>query len=313
MTEADALPNMTMDASKPHDRRLIRTATVSLVAVALALPSASAGAAPPADSSPIEAAEAPDPPPAAALSRTLFEQGLSAYEAGDYAAAARSWTHAHHLMAQDSELSASRRVLGFDLAQAQMRAYAEDGDERRIAAARPLLERYVAWVDRPEHTMDEGEKQDRERAVELLARIQSESSPSPRPPAPQLVRPTPQPTPPPPQPKPKGTGLLIGGGLALGGGVASVALAFTSLASGREAEGRYDAALQANDGEAIDAAERDGIRANVGVLTSVSAAVLLGAAGVTMLAIGSRRRKRHLSASAALTPSSAGASVSMRF
>lgn len=301
-----------MDTSKSLDLRLLRAATISLLAGSLALPSASVLAAPPASGSPSEAKDTDVPDPAVA--RFLFDQGLDAYEAEDYASAAQHWTEAHELMAQTPELSAGRRVLGFDLAQAQMRAYDSDHDEARATAAKPLLESFVAWVDRPGHTMDEGETQDRLRALEFLERIESESSPPAPVPAPGLAAPAAvQDEAPPVEPTPSGTGLLIGGGLALGGSVGSVIAAFASLAAGRAAEERYNSGQENMDLSEIDAAERDGRRANIGVLTSATSVVLLGVAGVTMLAIGARRRKRHVSASAALTPTSAGASVSLRF
>lgn len=308
-----------MDTSKSLDRRPtrigFRTVTVTLIAGSLALPSASVVAAPPPSASPTEASGAQEPDPAVARSRSVFEQGLDAYEAEDYAGAAQYWSEAHELMAQTPELSAGRRVLGFDLAQAQMRAYARDNDESRVTAATPLLESFVAWVDRPGHTMDESEKQDRMRALELLGRIASESPPPPVVPAPELVEPpaAPAQAPPPIEPRPDGTGFLIGGGLALGGSVGSVVAAFAMTASGRAAEARYNSGQETNDGPEIEAAERDGRRANIGLVTSATSAFLLGAAGVTMLVIGARRRKRHVSASAALTPSSASASVSVRF
>lgn len=250
-----------------------------------------------------------------ARSRALFEQGLEAYEADDYATAVQYWTQAHDLMLQTPELTASRHVLGFDLAQAQMRAYDGDNDTSRIAAAKPLLERFVAWVDRPEHTMDVGERQDRMHATELLERIASESSPPTPVPPPEFVRPPAAAiqAPSPPAQKPSGTGLLVGGGLALAGSVAGTisAIAITTRASA--AQDRFVAAQETDDPAERDAAARDGRLANIGVVTSMTSAVLLGAAGVTMLAIGARRRKRHVTASAALTPSMAAASVSFRF
>lgn len=93
----------------------------------------------------------------------------------------------------------------------------------------------------------------------------------------------------------------------------SVIAAFAMTASGRAAEDRYESAEETNDLAEIDAANQDGRRANIGFVTSAASAVLLGAAGVTMLAIGAHRRKRHISVSAGLTPSSATASVSVRF
>jgi len=302
-----------MDTLKSLDRRRLRTVIVGLVAGALALPSASVLAAEPPTAGPTEASVTDEADPAAA--RSLFEQGLDAYDADDYAGAAEYWSEAHDLMADDPELSAGRRVLGFDLAQTQMRAYDKDHDKSRVVAARPLLETFVAWVDRPGHTMDEGETQDRMRAVELLERIEDELPPPKPVPDPKLVPPIPAPTetPPSPAPRPNGTGFLIGGGLALGGSVASIVAAVAATKSGRAAEERYNAGQQAKDDAEIEAAEREGRRSNIGLLTAASSALLLGAAGVTLLAIGGRRRHRHVSASAALTPSSAGASVSVRF
>ncbi len=334
MTEADALPNRPMNTLEPPHprpmRALLRTATVGLVAGALALPSASVLAAEPPAASPTEATAAQEVDPAKARSQALFEQGLDAYEADDYAGAAQSWTEAHELMAKTPELATARRVLGFDLAQAQMRAYARDHHQSRVVAAKPLLEGFVAWVDRPGHTMDQGETQDRARAVELLEQIEqlehsSSEPPTPLPP-PEAVQPARAPTDalPPTAPKPNGTGLLVGGGLALGGSVASIAIVFAMSAKGRAAEDQYDDAqrrLAESLGEPersaaraeIDAAERDGQRANIGLLTAASSAALLAAAGITMLAIGGRRRSRHVSASAGLSPNSAAASVSVRF
>ena len=303
-------PSTTMEFSH---RTLIQTATASLVAGMLALPTSPVLAAPSSPSSP-DAAETVDAEEASAPARDAFEQGLDAYEAGDYAAAVRHWTEAHDLMGESPELSGGRRVLGFDLAQAQMRAHAADGDPRRLDAARPLLEAYIAWVDRPGHTMDEGEKQDRARAVELLAQIDREDTPPA--PVPPRVDSAPPSSPPPPataEPKPTGTGLLIGGGVALAGGIGSIVGAVVSEAAGSKAEDAYNSAVAAADSDAVAAATRAGRRANVGFIASTASAVLLTAAGVTMLAIGGRRRKRYISASAALTPSSAGASMSVRF
>lgn len=309
-----------MDTLRSLTHRRLRTAIASLVAGALALPGASVFAAAPPSASPIEERVTDEAGPTTAQS--LFEQGLDAYESDDFAGAAELWSEAHALMAQEPELSAGRRVLGFDLAQAQMRAYDSDHDESRVVAAKPLLQTFVAWVDRPGHTMDEGEKQDRMRAIELLERIESESSPPQPVPAPAVAPPAPVPThapPPPVAPQPNGTGLLVGGGIAIGGSVASVVAASAAVGSGRKAQRRFEAAQQeysagSTTAEAeIEAADRAGRRANIGFLVAATSAVLLVAGGVTMLAIGARRRKRHVSASASLSPSSAAAAVSVRF
>ena len=296
-------------------RRLASSVTAGCLAGALALPSVSVSAAPaPATETEDEEQAAPDP--AAVLSQSLFEEGLQAYEAEDYAGAATSWTEAHSLMGRVPALSAGRRVLGFDLAQAQMRAYATDRDPARLAAAEPLLHSFIAWVDRPEHTMDEAEREDRERAVELLQQIEDESA-QPQPaaaPPPPVVRPDPAPAAPPePKPNPSGKGLLIAGGVSMGVSVAAVVGAALSIKAGQRAEDRYNEASSRMDFDGTAAADRDGRRANRLFLTSASAAFLLGAAGITMLTIGGLRRKRHISASAAVTPNGAAATATLRF
>lgn len=306
-------------------RLCVRMATVALIAAAFALPSAPVLAAEPAAAAPESSAATEESDPAVEQSRALFEQGLAAYEDEDYEGASRHWTEAHELMAQTPELSASRRVLGFDLAQAQMRAYARDHHRSRLVAAKPLLEGFLAWVDRPGHTMDEGEKQDRARAVELLARIERESTPAPVVPTPELKEAPAAPAPPANEPKPNGTGLLIGGGVALGAGLASIAAVVAARNAGRRAEQDYENALQqvseaefgTTDRERAEAdveqADRDGRRSNIALLTFATSSLLLSTAGIAMLAIGGGRRRHHVSASAALTPRSAAATLRVRF
>lgn len=296
-------------------QRSLRTLTVGTLIGALALPSSTALAAPPPDTSEIAESAPQEPDPAIAASRVLFEQGLDAYDAEDYATAARLWTEAHAQMRDVPSTSDGRRILGFDLAQAQMRAYALDGDPARLAAAKPLLETFIAWVDRPRHTMNEDERQDRQRAIELLAQINehAEEETAEPAPAPRLVSPSPAPAPPPPAHSPDGKGLLIGGGVALAGGIAAVATTFVSIRAGQAAEDELVAAQWVNDEAAIDAANRDGRRANIGMIISASSALVLGSAGIAMLAVGARRRHRHISASAAVTPNSAGATMTLRF
>ena len=107
----------------------------------------------------------------AAVARAMFERGLAAYEASDYRAAVLHWSSAYDLMAAEPALARARRVLAYDLGQAHMRAYDVDGDRSHLTQAGPLLEDYIAWVDRPAHTMSDEEREDRARAEEMLARI----------------------------------------------------------------------------------------------------------------------------------------------
>ncbi len=299
-----------MDTSNLLARRRFSPMAAYVAAAAIVL------TALPVTAQPSDAA-ATAPSASTTKSRALFEQGLDAYGAGNYEAATRHWTEAYDLMSNDPTLLEGRRVLGFDLAQAHMRAYGTDRDPKRLDAARPLLESYVAWVDRPEHTMNDAEREDRQRAVELLEQIDDETRPDAVPPLPRVEAPAPAPqpavAPSPPNPQRNGTGLLVAGGLSLGGGIASMVAASAFFHIGNVAERQFEEAAANEDTAGIDQANRDGSRANVGFLTSAVAATALTVAGVTMLAVGGVRRRRFVSASAAVTPQGGMASLSFNF
>ncbi|MEM6990898.1 MAG: hypothetical protein AAF721_10385 [Myxococcota bacterium] len=290
-----------------------RVTALTLISGTLAFGAVPARANAAPEAGPPEAA----PNPAIDSARSLFAAGLDRYDRADYAGAVVEWTAAYEAMAGVPELEASRHVLQFDLGQAQMRAYELDADAARLADAKPLLTSFLSWLARPGHTMTVGERHDRERARELLRQIDDASAPAAATtvevnvnPAP---RPLPQPIPPPhlpDPPSPSGTGLLVGGGLALGGAVASIASAFAFGASGRRAEQAFEEAP--SEAEAREAVEQ-GRRSNVGRIVSVASAVAFTGAGAAMLAVGAKRRKRHISAGAALSPSMAAVSFSMRF
>ena len=250
-----------------------------------------------------------------ALARSRFEQGLRAYEAGDYPRAVMHWSSAHELMDGVSVLVEARHVLAFDLGQAEVRAYDVDHDRSRLGHARLLLEDYVAWVDRPEHTMTADEREDRERANELLTRIAIEQQ---QPVSPWAAGPTVAPPPEPPlepspatpPPKPKGTGLLVAGSVSLAGAVAASAAATAFAFRGRRLEEEFIRSETEEALEDIDARGRTNNRLFIG---SAVTAVALGAAGIAMLATGGVRRKRSVSASATLGPSMAGAQLRVSF
>jgi hypothetical protein len=275
------------------------------------------------ESEPEVAAESASDTSAVGLARALFERGLASYEAGDYGGAAAHWSSAYELMASDPSLVKSRRVLAFDLGQAHMRAYDVDGDRSRLGKARPLLEDYVAWVDRPGHTMSDDEREDRARAEEMLARIDilEGAPPSPR----SVAAPTPPEDAPsrPPERRRTGTGFIVGGSVSLTLGVALAAGAITFAVRGREAERDFADAemnLVSDPGNAEfinarDKAEFNGKQANAGIITMSTLSALMGVGGIAMIVTGAkmRQRARNLALAPAMAPGFAGAVVRGRF
>jgi hypothetical protein len=290
---------------------------------------------------PVRAAEAPEPtsttqtPEVRAAAKAKFDAGLAKYEAGDYDGAIAAWTAAHALMADDSAVREARYVLGFDLAQAHLRAYKMDRDRNHFAPARALLEDYVAWVDRPQYTMDEAEREDRPRAIEMLAFIDHEQAGAAVEPAPVLA----------PVVVPakvevdapvhrvdaqaqqkrlrRAKGMIAGGGvalgLAIGSGIALGVAATRAPRFERDYE-RLTSEVAEQGGEptpeqqdALDRAELGGKRANAGTIAAAAAIVVLVPVGVGLLAGGLVVRKRALRAAPAVGPGYAGASLSLRF
>lgn len=259
----------------------------------------------------------------AGLARALFERGLASYEDGDYGSAATHWQSAYALMASDPALAKARRVLAFDLGQAHMRAYDVDGDRSRLGEARPLLEDYVAWVDRPGHTMSDDEREDRARAEEMLARITILEG---APPSPQSVAPaTPRPDAPlrAPERHRNGTGLIIGGSVSLTLAVALAAGAITFSVRGRRAEIEFEEAqanLQSDPGnpELVndrDRAEFEGTQSRSGLIATSTLSALMGVGGIALIVTGAkmRQRARNLAVTPAMGPGFAGAVVRGRF
>lgn len=253
-----------------------------------------------------------------ALARSRFEQGLLAYESGDYPRAVTHWRSAHELMDGVPSLAEARHVLAFDLGQAQVRAYDVDHDRTRLGHAKLLLEDYVAWVERPQHGMTADEREDRERANELLMRIAIEQQPLATPLAttPEII-PMPDSVPPPvpttPPRGPTGTGLIVAGSASLAGAIAASAGAGALAVRGRRLEEAFAHAATLEDFEERDDIDARGRMNNRLFIGSTVAAVALGTAGVAMLATGAVRRKRSICASATLGPSMAGAQIRFSF
>ncbi len=311
--------------------------TALVTVVALALPSGVHAAArrgpaePAATLAPEPAAEvAPEQGvadaahPAVELSRAHFRRGLAAYEAGDYADAVTHWTQAHALMATEPELTAARHVLELDLGQAHVRAFERDGDRTHLATARPLLEAFVAWVDRPEHALTTAERDDRARATSMLARIDIEGTIA-----------TPRPTTTPadghthasradaPRFDRKQAGrMMIAGGVVLGLGVAATIGVAALLPRARRIEHDYEQLLDSSsDGGApdpqaaarLDDLDRRGRGINRGVIGLAVVAAVGVVVGVPLLAVGGAARRRNARLGPTASAHELGVSFAMRF
>ncbi|MBK8715081.1 MAG: hypothetical protein IPN32_10065 [Deltaproteobacteria bacterium] len=315
---------MSLDLRSPvrrlgSGRVAVSPALTALVAVvALALPpgvhaAARRGPAEPAETlAPEPAAEVtPEPAvadaadPAVELSRAHFRRGLAAYEAGDYGEAVTHWTQAHALMATEPELNAARHVLELDLGQAHVRAFERDGDRTHLATARPLLEGFVAWVDRPQHALTTAERDDRARAISMLARIDIEGAaviPAPTPTAPDArAKPRTARTDAPALDRRQAGRMMIAGGVVLGLGVAAAIGVVALMPRARRIESDYELASEASGGSVPGADEmahledlgQRGRAVNRGVLGLATVAAVGVLVGVPLLAVGGAARRRN--------------------
>lgn len=311
---------------------LLPSMTALATIVALALPPSAHASAGPAEVAPVEApAPASDAvsetaDPAVELSRAHFRRGLTAYEAGDYGEAVTHWTQAHALMATEPELTAARHVLELDLGQAHVRAFEADGDRAHLTAARPLLEGYVAWLDRPGHALTTAERDDRTRATSLLARVDIEGTaaiPAPAP-TPAAVVHTPARSSRADTPaldRRQANRMMIGGGVVLGIGVAAAIGAVALMPRARRLESEYESVVDAAGGGFFDDAtqaqlreiERRGAAVNRGSIGLAAVAVAGLVVGVPLLAVGGAARRRNARLGATASAHDVGVSFAMRF
>jgi hypothetical protein len=268
-----------------------------------------------------------------ALAKERFTAGLASYEAEDFAGAIAAWTSARELMAGDAEARDGWHVLGLDLAQAHVRAYRIDRDRSHFAPAKQLLDAYVAWVDRPEHTMTDAEREDRPRALEMLAFLEREDGAiapaSAATPAP-VVAPSPADADRPiarvdsraRKRKLRAAHAMIGtAAVSLGIGVGGVVAAVVGGRRASKAERDFEALhAEIGDDEPTPAqvAEREelvlaGKRANATVIAGSVAAALFLSTGAGLLAGGLVVRKHALRVTPAVGRGYAGAGLSMRF
>jgi len=304
----------------------VTCAAITMLATAMPTPARAAG-----EPAPVEASTTAPTTSAASpreVAHAQFKTGLARYEMGDYAGAIESWTLAHELMAPDADAAQSRHVLGLDLAQAHVRAYRIDGDRSHFDPAERLIDDYIAWVDRPGHTMDAAEQEDRPRALEMLAFLEDQRAARAGAPVvtvtppPRVVAPAPADA---PAPAPRGlsrrtANILIGTGaasLALGVGSVAAAVAFGFRGPRLEMEHERIQADIAMTGETsspeLEENIRKGRRNNAATIASITGATVFTVAGVALLTTGLVKRRRLLRATPAVAAGYGGLTITGRF
>lgn len=274
-------------------------ACASLLAVALVAAPARAAAM----HEPASAAPSVDASEAQATSRALFRDGLAAFERDDVATAIQHWTNALAAIEHVPELEDARHVLELALGQAHVRAYELDGERAHLRIARPLIASYLDWSGREGHELTDAEREDRPRALTLLARVDilleprttaTRTTPK-REPLGEPRRETPSAE----AQRRSATAMIAGGGVAIG--LATLALAGTFGGFGRAQVTRneYTASVIAmqreeepQSQERLDSlieANKRGV-----ILGAMSVIVLVAgtAVGVPLLVKGMRTRQR---------------------
>jgi hypothetical protein len=222
----------------------------------------------------------------------LHREAQAAYETYDYQTAIIAWTRAYERIEGHPRADEIRQGVVYNLAAARMAQYRIDGDRSQLVRAKRLLERYAEALDRgaqAEHAQVAGKIAE----IDILLEPQRErdAAPSRTSPPPQTAdRSVDAPA---SRHRPAGTGLLIGGSIAIAGAATLVAGMGVGLARGRAAERAAADPMR----PAADLAElrRDGITANrIAIGCGISAVALL-TAGVAMLVVGSRRRANRAS------------------
>ncbi len=288
-------------------------ALLSLVAAPLPVAAASASSTSPAEDVLVEA-------------KSLYQRGIAKFETADYRGAIELWTEAYTIVPATGETVEIKSLLLYNIATARERAYEIDGEISGLRQALVLLDGYIETVG---ELYDDPDKIGRERAeaverrTAIAAQIEAaEQAAAPDEPPPKEPEDS---TPPTPEPRqdpaptvvtpPPGRGLVLGGSVLVGVGVAGLGLMTGGLVLG----------AQANDLSTLEPTDIEGrrdqfARGNLGNSLAIVGGAIGGAsllAGALLLGIGVKKQRsaKRESASIAplLGPGIAGMSLSGRF
>jgi hypothetical protein len=240
---------------------------------------------------------------AADETRNLFVQAATQYETSDYRGAVDTYTEAYQLSSSIADESLRGRVQAailFNLARAHSKAYLLDASSEHLRQQVDLLEKYLAQTADLADQLDAEQLLDGARAeLAFLATVEGEAEEPPQSVEPPIESDT----------KAIGRGLEGAGYTLLGLGVASGAAAVTGVFLAAEAQDEHMAGPTIND---RNEAESKGSTANLLIIAGSAAAGVLVVTGISLVAVGRKRRKR-ISPMAWATPTSAGLNLGGRF
>jgi hypothetical protein len=256
-----------------------------VVAIAL-LPAHVAARAP-------EPADAPAPEdPTQAEAKALYEEGLAQYDTFDYEGAIKTWTRAYGKLPASEANAPARNALVYNIASAQEKAFAQDKDIVHLVRAKSLLEVYVE-ENLAAGGADEADiAKARARIASFEEQIRVEEKRKQDEKAAARKKDEPRPTPAKKGPR-EGTGLVAGGAVLLGLGVATAVGGVTAGVL----EGKHATDAIAGLGALGDEDERErqlarGKRGDTVVIATAVSGGVAAAAGVVLVAIGATRMRK---------------------
>ncbi len=288
--------------------RAIRGLVAVLCSAAIAVPDV-AQAGPAASSGPdLKAVE------------TAFTEGMAAYERGDYAIARWTWSAAAALLPETPE-HRSNRVALFELMvkayQKELERVADDPAASEAVArdAVTTLDEYAQGLATaaPSEPLSPAIADMREQARAIVTAADEARKAAEPPPPPPMEEP------PPPPPSKPWKPLAIGGGVALAGGAAMLAMFGVGFARAKKFEGQFDDPDHGCDVDDVEGAcadyDKKGRASNGLAVAGLVAGPLLLGAGVALLVVATRRKKAatNRSLSPVWSPTMAGFVYQQRF
>lgn len=261
-----------------------------------------------------------------AEAKAAHAQGQVYFDTAEYERAIEEWTRAYAALPPKEPKSATYRpLILYNIATAREKLFELRGDVTELKQAKILLERFDASIDEVYGHDPAGAEAERtrvrEKIAELDGRIRDAQAPEPEP----VADPKPDPTPPDPgpgdpttpagpadrPPSSAGRGLMIGGGVLVGLGVAAIGgLAGAAVISNR-ANDIDD--LDENDLQGREDRFAQGRAANAGAIAMAVVAPLLLGGGIALLVLGAKRRSPRVSAAPAFGPGGVAWVVRGRF
>ena len=228
--------------------------------------------------------------------QTLFHQGADKFETADYAGAIELWTQAYGLVPSTPENAGVKARLIANIASAQEKAYAVDGEASHLNQAKILLVGYreavpAIYPDAAEREKELSWVDDRLGAIEAELAVIAERE------AAAAANEGGEPAGPPP-----GRNLMIAGGVVTGLGVGGLGVMAAGMVVGGQNNAIDD--LPTNDLDTRASRFDQGRLGNaLAIAGAAGGAVLLGA-GVALLVIGAKRKREAGGgdASAAVVP-----------